>query len=61
MPWAMARWPIPPASTTQALKARGFGEEQIAKIESGLASAFDIKFVFNKWSLGEDFCRDVLG
>ena len=24
------------------------------------ASAFDIKFVFNKWTLGEDFCSDVL-
>lgn len=35
----------------------GFGEEQIAKIEGGLASAFDIKFVFNKWTLGEEFCR----
>ena len=26
-----------------------------------LKSAFDIKFAFNKWTLGEDFCRDVLG
>jgi ribonucleoside-diphosphate reductase alpha chain len=42
------------------LRARGFGEEQIAKLEAGLASAFDIKFVFNKWTLGEDFCRNVL-
>src|SRR5690606_31450738 len=30
------------------------------KIEQGLASTFDIKFSFNKWSLGEDFCRQVL-
>ena len=25
-----------------------------------LATAFDIKFVFNKWTLGEEFCRDAL-
>ncbi|WP_395660213.1 vitamin B12-dependent ribonucleotide reductase [Aestuariivirga sp.] len=50
-----------PALNHTALKAKGFGEEQIAKIESGLASAFDIKFVFNKWTLGEEFCRTVLG
>ncbi|MCA0432575.1 MAG: vitamin B12-dependent ribonucleotide reductase [Proteobacteria bacterium] len=42
------------------LRAKGFGDEQIQKIESGLASAFDIKFVFNKWTLGEDFCKSVL-
>jgi ribonucleoside-diphosphate reductase alpha chain len=50
-----------PGINHQALKSKGFGEEQIAKIESGLASAFDIKFVFNKWTLGEEFCRAVLG
>ena len=50
-----------PALNHQALKLKGFGEDQIAKIEGGLASAFDIKFVFNKWTLGEDFCRTVLG
>jgi ribonucleoside-diphosphate reductase alpha chain len=49
-----------PALNHGQLKSKGFGDEQIAKIESGLASAFDIKFVFNKWSLGEDFCRNVL-
>ena len=50
-----------PGINHKALKSAGFGEEQIAKIESGLASAFDIKFVFNKWTLGEEFCRSVLG
>ena len=50
-----------PGINHKALKSKGFGDEQIAKIESGLASAFDIKFVFNKWSLGEEFCRSVLG
>ncbi|MBN9553978.1 MAG: vitamin B12-dependent ribonucleotide reductase, partial [Alphaproteobacteria bacterium] len=43
-----------------ALRAKGFGEEQIREIEAALESAFDIRFVFNKWTLGEAFCRDVL-
>lgn len=42
------------------LRAKGFGDAEIAKVEQSLASAFDIKFVFNKWTLGEDFCRNVL-
>ena len=49
-----------PALNHAALKAKGFGDEQIAKIEGGLASAFDIKFVFNKWAIGEEFCKNVL-
>jgi ribonucleoside-diphosphate reductase alpha chain len=49
-----------PALNHAQLRAKGFGDGQISKIESGLASAFDIKFVFNKWTLGEDFCKSVL-
>ena len=48
-------------STTPRLKAKGFTDEAIAKIEKALPTAFDIKFVFNKWTLGEEFCRDKLG
>ncbi len=44
----------------KSLKAKGFTAEKIAAVEAGLASAFDIKFVFNKWNLGEDFCTGVL-
>ena len=43
-----------------ALRAKGFGEEQIGAIEAALESAFDIRFVFNKWTLGERFCAGVL-
>ncbi|MCA1975214.1 MAG: vitamin B12-dependent ribonucleotide reductase, partial [Caenispirillum sp.] len=45
----------------ETLRAKGFGAEQIGKLEQNLKSAFDIKFVFNKWTLGEDFCRKTLG
>ncbi len=43
-----------------SLRAKGFGEEQLREIEAALESAFDIRFVFNKWTLGEKFCREVL-
>ncbi len=46
--------------THESLRAKGFGEEQISAVEGALESAFDIRFVFNKWTLGESFCRDVL-
>src|SRR6185503_3630279 len=44
-----------------ALRSKGFGDVEIEKIERALAQAFDIRFVFNKWTLGEDFCVKVLG
>ncbi|MEL7029283.1 MAG: hypothetical protein AAGL49_08715 [Pseudomonadota bacterium] len=49
-----------PGVNHEALRAKGFEDAQIRTVEEGLESAFDIKFVFNKWTLGEDFCRDVL-
>ena len=49
-----------PAINPGTLRARGFTDEAIAALEAGMKSAFDIKFVFNKWSLGADFLTDVL-
>jgi ribonucleoside-diphosphate reductase alpha chain len=43
-----------------ALRGKGFGDAEIAQIEAALESAFDIRFVFNKYTLGLKFCRDVL-
>jgi ribonucleoside-diphosphate reductase alpha chain len=50
-----------PAINHTTLKAKGFTDEAIAKVEKALPTAFDIKFAFNKWTLGETFCRDTLG
>ncbi|MCB9262165.1 MAG: vitamin B12-dependent ribonucleotide reductase [Flavobacteriales bacterium] len=36
------------------LAAKGFNAADLAAIESGLASAFEINFVFNQWTLGEE-------
>jgi ribonucleoside-diphosphate reductase alpha chain len=43
-----------------SLRAKGFTDEKLAAVEKAVATAFDIKFVFNKWTLGEDFCTGVL-
>ena len=53
---ATARSARRPAINHTTLKAKGFTDEAIAKVEKALPTAFDIKFVFNKWTLGEDFC-----
>ncbi|PJF47829.1 MAG: ribonucleoside-diphosphate reductase, adenosylcobalamin-dependent [Candidatus Thermofonsia Clade 3 bacterium] len=50
-----------PFINPESLKARGFTDEALAKVEAALATAFEIQFAFNKWTLGEDFCRNVLG
>lgn len=50
-----------PGINHTALLGHGFGAAEIEKIEAALGSAFDIRFVFNQWTLGESFCRDTLG
>ncbi len=50
-----------PGINHTALIGHGFGPEEIAKVEKALPSAFDIRFVFNQWTLGEAFCRETLG
>ena len=50
-----------PGVNHESLGAKGFPEAILAKIEQGLAAAFDIKFAFNRFNLGDSFCRDVLG
>jgi ribonucleoside-diphosphate reductase alpha chain len=50
-----------PGINHAALRAKGFTDEALQTIEEALGSSFDIKFVFNKWTLGEELCRDGLG
>jgi len=50
-----------PGIDHRALKERGFAAEQIDAVEGALEEAFDIRFVFNKWTLGEAFCTGTLG
>jgi len=44
----------------ETLKAKGFTDELLASLDKDLKQSFDITFSFNKWSLGEDFCKNVL-
>jgi ribonucleoside-diphosphate reductase alpha chain len=50
-----------PGINVSTLKAKGFTDEVLAKVEKALPTAFDIKFAFNKWTLGEEFCVNTLG
>jgi ribonucleoside-diphosphate reductase alpha chain len=50
-----------PGINHTSLAGHGFGPAQLEKVDKALASAFDIRFVFNQWTLGEEFCREVLG
>ncbi len=43
------------------LTGHGFGQDELDKIEAALPTAFDIRFVFNQWTLGEEFCKGTLG
>ena len=50
-----------PGVNLDRLVEAGFGPAEIEKVETALGTAFDIRFVFNRWTLGADFCADVLG
>ena len=45
----------------KALRARGFHDEALQAVEKALSGAFDIRFVFNAWTLGAEFCTGTLG
>ena len=44
-----------------ALQAKGFTAAALERLEKALESVFDVRFAFNKWTLGQDFCTSVLG
>jgi ribonucleoside-diphosphate reductase alpha chain len=43
-----------PAVNPGSLRARGLSEAALEKVQGALKSAFDIKFVFNRWTLGDE-------
>ena len=49
-----------PAINHLSLKARGFTSEVLTKLDAALKSAFDIKFAFNRWTIGEEFLTRTL-
>lgn len=49
-----------PGVNFNALCAKGFTDREIDLLKENLKAAFDIKFVFNRWTLGDEFCRKTL-
>jgi ribonucleoside-diphosphate reductase alpha chain len=43
------------------LRAKGFDDEALARVEQALPSAFELQFAFNKYTLTEQFCKEKLG
>jgi len=50
-----------PVINHESLREKGFETAQLEAIEAALASAFDIRFAFNKWNLDQAFCTGTLG
>jgi len=48
-----------PFINAESLSARGFSQEKIAKVEAQLPKAFDMRFAFNKYVLGDEFLRSL--
>ena len=48
-----------PGVNPSTLRAKGFTDDKIEALNKGMASAFDIKFVFNQWTLGADFLKSL--
>ncbi|HVA13322.1 MAG TPA: vitamin B12-dependent ribonucleotide reductase [Stellaceae bacterium] len=50
-----------PALNHAQLKAKGFTAGALEALDQSLLTAFDIRFAFNKWTLGEEFCKAAFG
>ena len=50
-----------PAINATSLADRGFDKGALDAVEAALGDAFDIKFVFNRYNLGDTFCINKLG
>ena len=50
-----------PHINRRTLAQHGFTRRVLDQIDAALGSAFDITFAFNRWVLGDEFCRDALG
>ena len=50
-----------PHINRHTLAQHGFNRRALDAVDEALGSAFDITFAFNRFVLGDEFCRDVLG
>jgi ribonucleoside-diphosphate reductase alpha chain len=49
-----------PHINTVTLKSKGLPDEVLKSIEAQLPAAFELQFVFNRWTVGETVCKDKL-
>ncbi len=42
-----------------SLRAKGFSDDILHRIEGQLGGAFDLSFVFNRWTVGDDFLKTL--
>jgi ribonucleoside-diphosphate reductase alpha chain len=49
-----------PAINHDSLAKIGFTKSVLDNLEQALGTAFELRFAFNKWTLGEEFCLNVL-
>jgi ribonucleoside-diphosphate reductase alpha chain len=50
-----------PHINPESLIEKGFTERELIAIESQLTGVFELKFAFNRFTLGEEFCKKILG
>jgi ribonucleoside-diphosphate reductase alpha chain len=48
-----------PGINPSTLRTKGFTDDKIAALNGATKSAFDIKFIFNQWTLGADFLKTL--
>ena len=60
MPSVRLHLPGAPFINHQSLSEKGFIADEIKRLDAAVTSAFDIAFVFNKYTLGEE-CLQRLG
>ena len=49
-----------PYINRESLINKGFSEQQIMKVEKELRNSMDISYVFNQWTLGEEFYNRIM-
>jgi ribonucleoside-diphosphate reductase alpha chain len=50
-----------PHINATTLKAKGFTDEVLQRVEAQLPGTFELPFVFNRWTIGDDFIKSKLG
>ncbi|MFA6259121.1 MAG: vitamin B12-dependent ribonucleotide reductase [Candidatus Peribacteraceae bacterium] len=48
-----------PHINRESLRAKGFTDEGIAKVEKQLPQVFELRFAFNRWALGDDLLQQL--